>query len=158
MRVLFVGINMIKYFSQIYMNKETGETVYTYGVFDLLHYGHLQELEKASKLGDKLIVGVFTDEVVANFKRKPIIPQEQRRALLAGLTCVSEAVLQDEFAPDKNILKIRPHIIAKGPGAGWTKDSSPCDEIAQQIGAKIVILPYHPGVSTSEIIKRIKEL
>lgn len=140
------------------MNKEAEKIVYTYGVFDLLHHGHLQELEKASKLGNKLIVGVFTDEVAANFKREPIIPQEQRRTLLAGLTCVSEAVLQDEFAPDKNILKIQPHIIAKGPGAGWTENSSPCEKIAQQIGAQIIILPYHPGVSTSEIIKRIKEL
>ena len=141
------------------MTKESAQkTVYTYGVFDLLHHGHLQQLEEASKLGDRLVVGVFTDDVAAGFKRKPVIPQEQRCALLIGLECVDEVILQDEFAPDKNILRIRPHVIAKGPGAGWNEGSSPCDIVAQQIGAQVIILPYHPGVSTSEIIKRIKEL
>ena len=59
--------------------------VYTYGVFDLLHVGHVQLLREAKALGDKLIVGVFTDAVAEGFKRRPIIVQEQRVEMLFSL-------------------------------------------------------------------------
>lgn len=133
-------------------------TIYTYGVFDLLHVGHLQLLAEAKALGDKLIVGVFTDEVVQGFKRMPIISQEQRIEMVKALRFVDEVVSQDELAPDSNLKRYKPDILAKGPGANWEPGKEPPGSATmQELGGKVIMLNYHEGVSTSEIIKKCKE-
>lgn len=134
--------------------------VYTYGVFDLFHGGHIDLLKEAKALGDKLIVGLFTDEVAENFKRKPIMNLEQRIKIVRHIVYVDEVIIQDELRPDKNILRIKPHILAKGPGAGWNEgdDEIPGAAAAKKVGCKIVKLNYHQGISTSDIIKKIKAL
>jgi rfaE bifunctional protein nucleotidyltransferase chain/domain len=137
------------------MHNDPKKKVYIYGVFDLLHWGHVQQLRKAKELGDHLTVGVFTDDFAAGYKRRPIIPQDQRFEMIKALEFVDDVVYQDEMAPDKILRELRPHVIAKGPGAGWTDDASPCEDIAKEIGAQTIVLPYHQGVSTSDIIKRI---
>src|SRR3989344_5626696 len=97
--------------------------VYTYGVFDLFHSGHIELLKEAKKLGDYLIVGLFTDEVAKGFKREPVIPLQHRKKMLEHCIFVDKVVEQSELQPDKNIMRLKPHILAKGPGAGWEEDN-----------------------------------
>lgn len=126
--------------------------VYTYGVFDLFHVGHSRLLNEAKSLGDYLIVGVFTDEVAESFKRKPIIPFKERMEIVGNHKAVDQVVIQDEFSPLMNLAIYQPDILCKAEGAGWTATEHP-DFF--QWNHKAVVLPYHEGVSTSEIIKRI---
>lgn len=126
-------------------------TVYTYGVFDLLHTGHVELLKQAKALGHTLIVGVFTDEVAKSYKRAPIIPQDQRYALISALKVVDKVVYQDEFSPQRNLDLLRPDIVCKADGAGWDEQNIPKFE-----GVKSILLGYTNGVSTSAIIERIK--
>ena len=123
--------------------------VYTYGVFDLLHVGHLDLLKKARKLGDKLVVGVFTYAVAEEFKRKPIIPLEQRMVMLTNVRGVNRVVVQNEMSPEENIHRYKVDIVAKGDGAGWSENAVP-----QFPGIKSIYLGYKKGISTSDIIFR----
>lgn len=129
--------------------------VYTYGVFDLFHVGHSRLLQEARALGDTLIVGVFTDNVAAQFKRLPVIPFEQRIELVENHKSVDAALMQDEFSPLKNLATVSADIVCKGPGAGWSPDSHP--ELYQW-NDRAIILPYHEGVSTSAIIDYVHNL
>lgn len=126
--------------------------VYTYGVFDLLHSGHIALLEEARALGDYLVVGVFTDEVAEGFKRRPVLGENERLEIVKNLKIVDSAMLQDDFSPKKNIVSLKPDIVTKGPGAGWEKGNFPKFD-----GVKSILLDYHPGTSTSGLIKKIKE-
>lgn len=133
--------------------------VYTYGVFDLFHVGHLKLLREARALGGYLIVGVYTDAAAAQFKRPPIIPFEQRIELVRSIFEVNEAVQQYDFSPDKNLREIKPNILAKGPGAGWDEEGIvPGQQTMEELGGKVVRLPYHDGQSTSDIIHKIKKI
>lgn len=134
--------------------------VYTYGVFDLFHSGHVALLEEAKALGDMLIVGVFTDEVATKFKREPVIPFKHRKAIIEAIKCVDQVVAQDALPPDKNLKKIKPHILAKGPGAGWGEGSKkiPGEKTMKELGGMVIVMDYHDGISTSQIIKKIKEM
>jgi len=122
--------------------------VYTYGVFDLLHVGHVRLLERAKGLGKRLIVGVFSDEVAESFKRKPIIPLKQRVEMLEALRMVDAVVVQDNFSPQFNIDVLKPDIVAKAEGAGWTIVAP------KYKNCESVLLEYSEGVSTSDIIGR----
>lgn len=130
--------------------------IYTYGVFDLFHVGHLRLLKEAKGLGDKLVVGVFTDKVAKDFKRLPIVPEDQRIEILRNLKCIDEVVIQDELQPDKNLAIIKPDILTKGPGAGWEYGKVfPGSETMNRLGGKIILLNYHSLISTSNIINKI---
>lgn len=115
--------------------------VLTYGVFDLLHLGHIKSLKLAKKFG-KLTVGVFSDEVAESFKRKPIIPQDQRMALLKELRCVDHVFLLEKKIPDFDDYDF----VVKGPGAGFEELTSD----------KMLLLPYHTDNSTTKIIEKIQ--
>lgn len=139
------------------MDTPNKKIVYTYGVFDLFHSGHVELLKEARALGDKLIVGIFTDEVAEGFKRRPVISFEQRKTVVASNKFVDEVVTQDTLEPDANIARIRPAILAKGPGAGWGEgEKTPGEDAIRAVSGTVVKLNYHPGVSTSEIISKIK--
>ena len=125
--------------------------IYTWGVFDLLHVGHIKLLEDAKALGDYLIVGVFTDEVAKSFKRKPIIPFKQRIKMLRALKIVNFVVPQKTLQPT---IEKKDWIFAKGPGATWEKNYR---QIGKKFGARTVLLKYHKGASTTDIIKRCKK-
>jgi len=126
--------------------------VYTYGVFDLLHPGHLALLEEAKSLGDCLIVGVLSDAAAESFKRRPIMDERERMRMVGALKCVDKVVMQGEYKPGKNIERYRPAILAKGPGAGWET------KVPKFRKVQSVLLNYHEGVSTSQIIERCKTL
>ena len=115
--------------------------VLSWGVFDLLHLGHIQSLKKAKKLGH-LTVGVFSDKVAESFKRKPIIPEKQRLAMIKELRCVDRAFILKKLVPDVKGYDI----VAKGPGAEFENT---------KFKIKKVLLPYHPINSTTKIIKKI---
>jgi cytidyltransferase-like protein len=122
--------------------QRTMAKVITYGVFDLLHVGHLASLQKCRELGH-LTVGVFSDEVAESFKRKPIIPEEQRLEMILALRCVDDAFILKSITPDVSNYDI----VAKGPGAGFEDKTFP----------NKVLLEYHPITSTSKIIKIIND-
>lgn len=129
--------------------KRIKNRVFTYGVFDIFHYGHLRVLKAAKRLGDELIIGVFTDKVAESFKRKPIVNQADRYRLIQELD-LGKVVLLEALIPTEQFLqKHKIDIVAKGEGAGWG------DTIPQFKTAKSVLLPYTKGISTSKIIKRL---
>ena len=115
--------------------------VLTYGVFDLAHCGHIRSLKKAKKLGH-LTVGVFSDKVAREFKREPIIPEDQRLEMIKELRCVDDAFILERLIPDTRGYDI----VAKGPGAGFEE---------RRFTIKKVLLKYHPINSTTAIINKI---
>lgn len=130
--------------------------VYTYGVFDLFHSGHVELLSEAKALGDKLVVGIFSDDVVRSFKREPVISLKHRMAVVESCRYVDQVIEQKNLLPDENLRLVRPNILAKGPGAGWGGDKEvPGENVVKEISAKVVKLSYHDGISTSQIINKI---
>lgn len=131
-------------------SKRKQKVVYTYGVFDLLHIGHIKSLKQAKELGDFLIVGVFKDSVAGEFKRQPIWNQNLRKKTIEELGIADLVVYQGKLKPDEKYLKeFDVSIIAKGPGASFENM-----EFSNKI--KKVMLEYCGLTSTSDIIKKIK--
>jgi len=130
------------------------KTVYTYGVWDLLHTGHLRLLERAKALGDRLIVGVVKDAAVKKKKGddRPIQLESERLAVIKALRIVDYALLQDEFDPSDDLRRIVPDILAKGND--W--DYIPGTETIIELGGVLIKLTYTNGVSTSDTVRKIK--
>ena len=123
--------------------------VYTYGVYDLLHYGHIRMLKQAKALGKFLIVGIYTDKVAESFKRKPIMTQRERFKNIDELGLADLIVYQNTFSPQKNADKHKADIVAKGQGAGWERGKP------IELSCKTKFLKYTRGISTSGLIKRV---
>jgi D-beta-D-heptose 7-phosphate kinase/D-beta-D-heptose 1-phosphate adenosyltransferase len=131
--------------------KTLGPIVFTNGCFDMLHAGHIKQLKYAKEQGAILIVAINSDTSVAALKgpSRPIIPQEQRAALIEALECVDYYFIFDELSPAQYIEKIRPAVLVKG--ADYT-----VDRISSAVYAgRVELVPLYPGVSTSTIIDRI---
>jgi rfaE bifunctional protein nucleotidyltransferase chain/domain len=129
------------------------KTVFTNGCFDIIHAGHIRYLKEAKKLGDILIVGLNTDRSVSAIKPgRPVNPQEQRAEVLSALEMVDYVVLFDEDTPYELIRLIQPDILVKG--GDWKKS----DIIGVDIAKETYSLPYISGLSTTDIINRIKSL
>ena len=127
--------------------------VYTYVVGDLLHIGHLKALQQAKALGDYLIVGVLTDEAAIAYKRKPIIPYEERIELVANLKCVDEVMRQDNVDPTENLKKLDVDIVTHGDD--WD-ENFPGAEYMRSIGKKAIRTSYYKKGSTTKIIEEIQ--
>lgn len=134
---------------------------YTTGVFDMFHIGHLNILKKAKEQCDYLIVGVSTDENVRSYKnKKPIIPFEERIAIVRELKCVDEAVPQTSM--DKMEAWERLHFDALFHGSDW-KGSDMYNKMIEEfaaVGVDVVFLPHTEGVSStllSEVLHKINE-
>jgi len=132
---------------------------YTCGVFDLLHVGHLNLLEKCKEFCDVLVVGVCDDEYVRTIKHKePVISQEDRVRLLQALKCVDVAELVDiATTNDKMIARERFHFDVLFSGDDWkgTERYLKTEEQFSKIGVSIEYLPYTKGISTSDLRARI---
>lgn len=126
--------------------------VFTNGCFDILHEGHLTTLRRARELGDKLVVAVNSDDSVRAIKgeSRPIIPAKERMKMLAGLECVDFVVEFNEETPYNIIKQIRPDVLVKG--ADWTGNI-----VGSDIVSEVHALPLIEGLSTSEIISKIKK-
>ena len=131
--------------------------VFTSGSFDLFHVGHLNILEKSDALGDELIVGVSTDELIEQYKgMKPVIPFEQRFRIISSLRCVTKVVKQVKLTEIAQLKREQIDIVTIGDdwehkyleGLEWMKS---------QPDKKVVYFPYTPGVSTTSIKKCIIE-
>lgn len=124
----------------------------TYGVFDLPHYGHIRAIKQARKGCEFLILGIFTDKVAASFKRMPILSQRERYLMMKEIGLADKVVYMKSIMPSEKFLRNnRVSIVCKAEGAGWNKNNIPTFK-----NTISYLLPYTKGISTSEIINRIK--
>ena len=135
------------------IRKEGGRIVFTNGVFDIIHPGHIEVLKHARGLGDMLIVGINSDESVRRLKGKerPILSLEERMEIISSIRYVDIVVPFDEDTPYNLIDFLKPHILVKGG------DYRPDEVVGRSIVEEVVIVPLRKGISTSNIIERIKD-
>ena len=139
--------------------RASGKTiVFTNGVFDLLHIGHLRYLEEARGLGDVLLVGVNSDRSVRDLKGpgRPITAEGERAEVLAALTCVDGVVIFDEETPRDLIQAIQPDVLVKG--SDWAEDAIVGRDIVEARGGRVVRVAIQPGHSTTRIVEKIQNL
>jgi len=128
--------------------------VYAYVCGDILHKGHIEALKNARALGDKLVVGVLTDEAIMEKKPKPTMNFDERFDMIRALGFVDCVVAQDSYNPIINLSKIRPDILAESDSHAHTTDP----HFIKALGSiRMIILPYYPAHSSSEIKRRIKK-
>ena len=130
--------------------------VFTNGVFDLLHPGHLRYLQHARRLGDVLIVGLNADSSVRRNRGpgRPITPELERAELLAALDCVDAVVIFEQDTPADIVKLVQPDILVKG--ADWPADQIVGRDTVEARGGKVVLVPVEQGHSTSAIVDRIR--
>ncbi len=131
--------------------------VFTNGVFDLLHPGHIAYLEEARSLGDALLVAVNTDASVRRLGKaggRPINPEADRARVLAALAAVDRVVLFAEDTPLELITKVQPDILVKG--GDYRLEEVVGREVVQARGGLVRVLPFQPGYSTSRLVDRIR--
>lgn len=138
--------------------RSKGQTiVFTNGVFDILHPGHVRYLRDARALGDVLIVGVNSDRSARSLGKapdRPINPENERAEVLAALTSVDAMVIFDEETPHAIISALQPDILVKG--ADWGADAIVGRDVVEARGGKVVRIDLAPGYSTTAIIERIR--
>lgn len=132
--------------------------VFTNGVFDLLHPGHVRYLRQARGFGDVLIVGLNGDASVKQSKGpdRPINSQQERAEILAALECVDAVVVFDEDTPAQIIAALQPDVLVKG--ADWAADAIVGRDTVKARGGTVVRIPVEPGFSTTAILEKIKAL
>lgn len=140
------------------LRRQGRTVVFTNGCFDLLHPGHVRYLTQARALGDALVVALNSDRSVRALKGegRPILNERERAEVIASLHAVDYVVIFEEETPRELIAKLLPDVLVKG--GDW-----PLDEIVGRVeveaaGGKVVSLPYVEGSSTTDIIKKIKDL
>ena len=128
---------------------------FTSGVFDLLHAGHVDYLEKAGALCDILIVGLNSDASVRAYKgpHRPIVRQEERAAVVAALAAVDYVFIFDERRNQKNIEALQPHLYIKA--GDYNEAQLTSGEIIEKMGGEVKIIPATVKTSTSAIIERV---
>ena len=132
-----------------------GRVVFTNGVFDLLHPGHVDVLVAARGLGDALIVGLNTDASVRRLKGpdRPVRSEAERAYVLAALEAVDAVVLFDEDTPLDLVIALEPDVIAKG--GDYTVDTIVGAREVKARGGDAVVIPLTPGQSTTSIIEKL---
>lgn len=132
--------------------------VFTNGVFDILHPGHVRYLETARGLGDALIVAVNSDASVRAIKgpSRPINPEDERAELVAALACVDAVVIFDEETPARIVETIAPDVLVKG--ADWAADAIVGREAVERRGGRVERVKVEQGHSTSSIIAKVRSL
>jgi len=129
--------------------------VFTNGVFDLLHAGHVDLLERARALGDALVVGLNTDASTRRLKgeRRPLLPEADRARVLAALAVVDAVVLFDEDTPAELVRRLEPDVLVKG--ADYAEEAIVGKDMVEARGGRVVRLPLVEGRSTSKIVEEI---
>jgi len=135
-----------------------GKVVFTNGVFDLIHVGHVRYLEFARSLGGMLVVAVNGDVSARGLAKgpgRPIVPAAQRAEVVAALASVDYVCLFDEAIPDAIIRQLRPDIHVKS--AQYRLEDLPEAQAVADVGGEIVLAPHLPDTSTSDIVKRARQ-
>ena len=132
--------------------------VFTNGVFDILHPGHVRYLKDARVLGDVLIVGINSDRSVRALNKapdRPINTELERAEILEALASVDAVVIFDEDTPHEIISALQPDILVKG--ADWGENNIVGRDVVEARGGKVVRMPLAPGYSTTKIIERVRQ-
>ena len=137
------------------LRKAGKRIVFTNGCFDILHVGHVRYLTAARSKGDALVLGLNSDASVKSIKpdNRPIVSQDQRAEVLAGLACVDYITIFDEPDPLSLIQAIKPDVLVKG--ADWEEAEIIGSDVVKSYGGNVVRIEVVPDISTSEIIQRI---
>jgi len=144
--------------TQVEQWKATGnKVVFTNGCFDIIHRGHIEVLARTADLGDKLIIGLNSDQSIQKLKGedRPIIDEQSRAILLAALSFVDAIVLFSEDTPLKLISALLPDVLAKG--GDYEIETIVGHKIVQQNGGKVKLVPFLDGFSSTTIIDKIKK-
>ena len=138
------------------VRRRGGRVVFTNGVFDLMHPGHIRYLRRARALGDALIVAVNSDRSVRANKgpERPITPDHERAEILAGLSSVDVVVIFDEDTPLAIISLIQPDVLVKG--ADWAADAIVGRDVVEARGGEVVRIGLEPGHSTTALVQKIR--
>ena len=130
--------------------------VFTNGVFDLLHVGHVRYLEQARALGDALLVAINSDRTVRELKGpdRPVFNEGERAEILAALRCVDYVTIFDDVSPRTLIAKLLPDVLVKG--GDYELDQIHGREEVEAAGGKVISLPFVKGASTTTLIERMK--
>lgn len=138
--------------------EQGGTVVFTNGVFDLLHPGHVRYLQEARKLGSALIVAINSDRSVRAIKgpERPVNPELERAEVLLALACVDAVVVFDEETPHAVISTIQPDILVKG--ADWGPDAIVGRDVVEARGGRVVRIELAAGYSTSQLIAKARSL
>ncbi|MBN2255318.1 MAG: D-glycero-beta-D-manno-heptose 1-phosphate adenylyltransferase [Deltaproteobacteria bacterium] len=139
-------------------HRKNGNTVvFTNGCFDIIHAGHAHYLNEAKKLGDVLIIALNSDESVRTIKGdlRPIVPQDERVYVMASLEAVDYVTVFNDDTPLHLIEYLMPDIIVKG--GDWNEEDIVGGESVKRSGGRVVVIPYLEGISTTNIIDKIKK-
>ncbi len=130
--------------------------VFTNGVFDLLHPGHVRYLQAARSHGDLLIVGLNSDASVRRNKgpERPINPEDERAEVLAALACVDAVSIFDDETPADIIRRVQPDILVKG--SDWPADQIVGRDTVEARGGKVILEPVEQGYATTAIIEKVR--
>jgi D-beta-D-heptose 7-phosphate kinase/D-beta-D-heptose 1-phosphate adenosyltransferase len=138
--------------------REAGKTVvFTNGVFDLLHPGHVRYLQAARAEGDTLIIAINSDRSVRSIKgpTRPITPERERAEILGALACVDAVVVFDEETPFEIVTAVQPDVLVKG--ADWASDRIVGRDVVEARGGKVVRMPVEQGWSTTSIVAKVSQ-
>jgi D-beta-D-heptose 7-phosphate kinase/D-beta-D-heptose 1-phosphate adenosyltransferase len=130
--------------------------VFTNGVFDILHPGHVRYLQAARRHGDVLVVGLNSDASVRRNKgpERPTNPEAERAEVLEALACVDAVAIFEEDTPADIIRRVQPDVLVKG--ADWPADQIVGRDTVEARGGRVILEPVEQGYSTSSIIERVK--
>lgn len=133
-----------------------GRVVFTNGVFDLLHSGHIDVLVGARSRGDALIVGLNSDASVRRIKgpERPVRSESERAYVLASLAAVDAVVVFDEDTPLSLITQLRPDVLVKG--GDYTRDTMVGAREVEGWGGEVAVIPLTPGQSTTRILEKLR--
>ena len=140
------------------LRAEGRRLVFTNGVFDLLHVGHVRYLTEARKLGDCLLVAINSDRSVRQLKgdSRPIFQETERAEILAALRTVDFVTIFDDVSPRTLIAALLPDVLVKG--GDYELDEIHGREEVEAAGGRVVSLPFVEGASTSSIIQKMKNM
>jgi len=131
--------------------------VFTNGVFDLLHRGHVEYLAEARALGNCLVVGINSDDSVRRLGKgdgRPLVPAADRAAVVGALRSVDLVVIFDDDTPEQLIREVRPDVLVKG--GDWAIETIVGREFVESTGGRVVSVPLRAGFSTTALVERVR--